>query len=191
MIVLAGANGTGKSTLYTTRVAPNFGGPFVNADIIQRDELGDASPGAAYEAARIAADRRQDFLNRGEDFVTETVFSHPSKLDLIHEARAHGFDIVLLHIGVDSPDIAVARVAARVQEGGHPVPEDKIRARYARNGRFIRQAVLDADRGVVYDNSLRNLAPKRRLIFTNGRLISMHPDLPSWILALYGDLLPQ
>lgn len=191
MIVLAGANGTGKSTLYTTRVAPSFEGPFVNANIIQRDELGDASPGAAYEAARIAADRRQDFLNRGEDFVTETVFSHPSKLDLIHEARAHGFDIVLLHIGVDSPDIAVARVAACVQEGGHPVPEDKIRARYARNGRFIRQAVLEADRGVVYDNSLRNLAPKRRLIFTNGRLTSMHPDLPSWILALYGDLLPQ
>ncbi len=191
MIVLAGANGAGKSTLYATRVAPNFEGPFINADIIQRDELSDASPGAAYEAARIAADRRQDFLNRREDFVTETVFSHPSKLDLIHEARAKGFDIVLMHIGVDSPDISVERVAARVEEGGHPVPEDKIRARYARNGRLIRQAVLDADCGFVYDNSLMNVAPKRRLILTNGRLTSAHPDLPSWILALYGHLLPQ
>ena len=192
MIVLAGANGTGKSTLYATRVAPNFSGPFINADIIQRDELGDASPDAAYEAARIAADRRQDFLSRGEDFVTETVFSHPSKMDLIYAARAKGFDIVLMHIGVDSPDISVARVAARVEEGGHPVPEDKIRARYARNGRFIRQAVLEADRGFVYDNSLMNVAPKRRLIFINGRLTSAHSDLPSWILALYGDLLqPQ
>lgn len=191
MIVLAGANGTGKSTLYATRVAPNFRGPFINADIIQRDELGDASPDAAYEAARIAADRRQDFLNRREDFVTETVFSHPSKLDLVYQARARGFDIVLMHIGVDSPDISVARVAARVEEGGHPVPEDKIRARYARNGRFIRQAVLEADRGFVYDNSLLNAAPKRRLIFTNGRLTTAHRDLPSWILALYGDLLPQ
>jgi hypothetical protein len=44
MIVVAGANGTGKSTLCATRVAPNFTGPFINADIIQRDELGDASP---------------------------------------------------------------------------------------------------------------------------------------------------
>ncbi len=190
MIVLAGANGAGKSTLYTTRVAPNFGGPFINADIIQRDELGNASPDAAYEAARIAADRRQAFLDRGVDFVTETVFSHPSKLDLIDAAHSKGFDVILMHIGVDSPDISVERVAARVQEGGHPVPEDKIRARYARNGRFIRQAVLKADRGFVYDNSLRNVPPKRRLIFTNGRLTSAHPDLPSWMWALYGDLLP-
>ncbi len=190
MIVLAGANGTGKSTLYATRVAPNFSGPFINADNIQRDELGDASPHAAYEAARIAADRRQAFLSRGEDFVTETVFSHPSKLDLIFEARANDFDIFLMHIGVDSPDISVERVAARVEEGGHPVPEDKIRARYARNGRFIRQAVLAADRGFIYDNSLLNVSPKRRLIFTNGSLTSAHPDLPSWILALYGALLP-
>ncbi|NNU79888.1 hypothetical protein HMH01_05475 [Halovulum dunhuangense] len=98
MIVLAGANGAGKSTLYATRVAPNFRAPFINADIIQRDELGDASPDAAYEAARIAASRCQDFLNRVEDFVTETVFSHPSKLDLLHDARARGFDIILMHI---------------------------------------------------------------------------------------------
>lgn len=117
MIVLAGANGAGKSTLYATRVAPNFSGPFINADNIQREELGDASPHAAYESARIAADKRQAFLSRGEDFVTETVFSHPSKLDLIFEARANDFDIVLMHIGVDSPDISVERVAARVEGG--------------------------------------------------------------------------
>ncbi|MCA9687871.1 MAG: hypothetical protein KC457_37280, partial [Myxococcales bacterium] len=98
MIVLAGPNGAGKSTLYATRVAPNFGGPFINADIIQRDELGDASPDASYEAARIAAERRQNFLNRSGDFVTETVFSHPSKLDLIRVARSKGFDFVLMHI---------------------------------------------------------------------------------------------
>jgi predicted ABC-type ATPase len=72
-----------------------------------------------------------------------------------------------------------------------PIGDALIRARYARNGRFIRQAVLEADRGFVYDDSLRNVAPKRRLIFTKGRPTSAHQDLPSWILALYGDLLPQ
>jgi predicted ABC-type ATPase len=46
MIVLAGPNGAGKSTLYETRVAPRFAGPFVNADIIQRDQLQDSSPAA-------------------------------------------------------------------------------------------------------------------------------------------------
>ncbi|WP_181160001.1 hypothetical protein [Sandaracinobacter neustonicus] len=45
LIVLAGPNGADKSTLYATRVAPLFAGPFINADIIQRDELGDPLPG--------------------------------------------------------------------------------------------------------------------------------------------------
>ena len=54
MIVLAGPNGAGKSTLYAMRVAPHFHGPFVNADIIQRDELRDASPEVSYKAAKIA-----------------------------------------------------------------------------------------------------------------------------------------
>ena len=88
MIVLAGPNGAGKSTLYQTRVAPSFAGPFINADVIQRDELCDPSPAASYEAARIASSRRADYLSRGRDFVTETVFSDPSKLELIDEARS-------------------------------------------------------------------------------------------------------
>lgn len=58
MIVLAGPNGAGKSTLYETRIAPSFAGPFINADIIQRDELRDPSPAASYEAANIASSRR-------------------------------------------------------------------------------------------------------------------------------------
>lgn len=57
IILLAGPNGAGKSTLYETRVAPSFAGSFINADIIQREELRDTSPEASYEAARIASNR--------------------------------------------------------------------------------------------------------------------------------------
>ncbi len=118
MIVLAGPNGAGKSTLYETRVAPSFAGPFINADIIQRDELRDPSPAASYEAAEIASSRRADLLARGRDFVTETVFSHPSKLELIDEARNRGFTVIVMHVGVDTPELSVARVGTRV-EGSH------------------------------------------------------------------------
>ena len=186
MIVLAGPNGAGKSTLYQTRVAPNFNGPFINADIIQKEELHDSSPDAAYHAARIAARRRADNLDQGKDFVTETVFSHPSKLELISEARDKGFTVIVMHIGVETAYISAARVLSRVDEGGHPVPEDKIRARYKRGGPLIRQAVLKADRGFVYDNSRLNTPPKRRLVFANGRLKEAAPHLPDWMLRIYG-----
>ncbi len=185
MIVLAGPNGAGKSTLYAARVAPSFAGPFINADIIQRDELRDASPEASYEAARIASSRRAECLAQGRDFVTETVFSHPSKLDLIDEARTNGFTVIVMHVGIDSAELSVARVGARVEEGGHIVPEDKIRARYERGAPFIREAVLRAGRGLVFDNSRLNQPPRHCLTFANGRLIFALPHLPSWIRSIY------
>jgi predicted ABC-type ATPase len=185
MIVLAGPNGAGKSTLYETRVAPSFAGPFINADIIQREELRDPSPAASYEAATIASARRTYYLAQRRDFVTETVFSHPSKLELVDEARVKGFTVIVMHVGVDTPDVSVARVGARVEEGGHIVPEDKVRARYARGAPFIRTAILKADRGMVFDNSSLNQPPTHCLTFANGRLVFAVPLLPVWIRSVY------
>ncbi len=185
MIVLAGPNGAGKSTLYQTRVAPSFAGPFINADIIQRDELRDPSPAASYEAARIASSRRADYLSRRRDFATETVFSHPSKLELIDEARTKGFAVIVMHVGVETPDLSVARVGTRAEEGGHIVPEDKIRVRYERGAPLIRAAVLKADRGMVFDNSRLNEPPRHCLTFANGRLAFALPRLPGWIRLVY------
>ncbi|EMD83273.1 hypothetical protein C725_1174 [Pacificimonas flava] len=185
MIVLAGPNGAGKSTLHATRVAPSFAGPFVNANVIQRDDMGDASPAASYEAARIASSRRAELIQDGRDFVTETVFSHPSKLDLIEEARSHGYTVILMHVGVDSPDLSVERVEVRVREGGHAVPEEKVRARYDRGAALIREAVRKADRGMVYDNSRLNRPPQHCLTFANGRLTYAKAVLPAWIRSVY------
>ena len=129
MIVLAGPNGAGKSTLYHTRVAPIFAGPFINADLIQRDELKDGALDASCEAARIASERRAAFIAEKRDFVTETVFSHPSKLSLVDEAKAAGFTLIVMHVGVETPELSVARVKARVDEQGHAVPETEPRPR--------------------------------------------------------------
>jgi predicted ABC-type ATPase len=185
IIVIAGPNGAGKSTIYETRVKPSFAGPFINADIIQRDELLDPSPIASYKAAKLASSRRADHIAQGRDFVTETVFSHPSKLEPIEAARSKGFTVIVMHVGVDTPDLSVARVGARVEEGGHFVPKDKIRARYTRGAPYIRAAVLKADRGMVFDNSSLNRPPSHCLTFANGRLVFALARLPGWISSVY------
>lgn len=187
LILLAGPNGAGKSTLYQTRVAPSFIGPFINADLIQRDELRDASMRASYRAAEIAAERRTSVLEARKSFATETVFSHPSKLEIIADARAQGYMVIVMHVGVDSPDLSVARVKARTTEGGHDVPEDKVRSRYDRGQPLIRQAVLRADRGMVFDNSRLNTPPHLVLMFATGRLMRAEPVLPGWVLGGYAD----
>lgn len=185
LILLAGPNGAGKSTLYQTRVAPAFAGPFINADMIQRDELRDPSPQAAYRAARIAAGRRSAMLAVGADLVTETVFSHPSKLELVKEARQRGYTVWVMHVGVGSADLSVARVAYRTATGGHSVPETKIRERYDRTARLVPAAVRFADKGLVYDNSVAAQSPKLVLTFDQGRLVNVRPRPPGWIMRDY------
>ncbi|WP_349634461.1 hypothetical protein [Sphingobium sp. MK2] len=90
-----------------------------------------------------------------------------------------------MHVGVDTPDISVARVGTRIQEGGHIVPEGKIRTRYARGAPLIRAATLNADRGMVFDNSRLNQPPSHCLTFASGRLVFALPRLPGWIRSIY------
>ena len=185
LIVLAGPNGSGKSTLYETRIAPAFSAPFINADIIQREELDDSDMNAAYKAAQIATERRDSLLAELRSFVTESVFSHPSKLDFIETAKRLGYRIMLFHVCVEDPDLSVARVSERVKEGGHPVPEEKVRARYDRNGPLIRQAALLSDIAYVFDNSKLNRPPERVLTFTAGKPSFVAAHLPSWAFRIY------
>ncbi len=117
------------------------------------------------------------------------MFSHPSKLELVQAARAQGYTVWVMHVGVDSPDLSVARVAYRSATGGHSVPETKIRERHDRAARLVPAAVRLADKGLVYDNSVAAQSPKLVLTFDQGRLVDVRPGPPAWIRRDYtGDL---
>lgn len=191
MILLAGPNGAGKSTLYEHIVRHKFNAPFINADHIQKQELDDQSMQGAYQAAKIAEQRRQYYLENNLSFVSESTFSHPSKLDLIATAKQADFRVVLYHVNVKTPELSIARVASRVDQGGHNVPEDKIRARYQRNQALIKQAVLGAgaDVGFVYDNSALNQVPELCLTLRHSRVVQRADALPNWVLQLYAEQL--
>lgn len=191
MFMLAGPNGAGKSTLYEMVIKPRIDAPFINADIIQRDELNDPSMAASYKAAEIAEDRRRASLAEGTDFVSESTFSHPSKLALIDEARSAGFRVIMYHVNVRSADLSVSRVARRTEEGGHDVPEDKIRERYVRNQALIKEAVLRADYAFVYDNSAFNKPPERSIDFKFGQVVRIAERVPAWARELYAKELEK
>jgi predicted ABC-type ATPase len=130
--LVVGPNGAGKSTFVEFTLAPLLPkSAFVNADEIAIQRW-PADPAAhAYEAAQIAADTRARLIELRRSFIAETVFSHPSKLELIDSAHAASYTVIL-HVLLIPEELAVQRVKHRVMAGGHDVPEDKIRQRYQR-----------------------------------------------------------
>lgn len=190
LFILAGPNGAGKTTLFDLRLRPRFDTAveFVNPDRLILAERG--RPALSLEETlrgQALADARRDALmSERRSFVTESTFSHASKLDLIRRARDLGYRIVVHHVGVDNANVSVLRVAARVEEGGHPVPEHKIRGRFQRNRALIREAVLGADMGFVFDNSTLNRPLWLVFRFERGFLCHADPKPPKWAAELYG-----
>ncbi len=187
MFVLAGPNGAGKSTLYHVMLEPRLGPdvPFINADVIQKTELRIQSMQGAYRAAEVAEQRRRELMAQRRSFVTESTFSHESKLRLVDDALEAGYRVEVIHIGVRDPLLSVERVASRVLHGGHDVPVDKIVERFERNQPLIRSAVLRAHRGRVFDNSVLGRAPQLQLEFSRGRLARVGDEVEPWVAALY------
>lgn len=151
--LVVGSNGAGKSTFIELTLAPLLPrSVYVNADEIAKRRWPDDPAGHSYEAARIAADTRAKLIELGESFIAETVFSHPSKLDLLDAAHAAGYTVIL-HAVLIPENLAVLRVQHRVQAGGHDVPESKIRQRYQRLWDLVADAASRADEATLYDNS--------------------------------------
>lgn len=186
MIVLAGPNGAGKTTYYFNELEEQYPTlPFINVDFIQLREMKDPEMAASYVAAKMAAERREQCLASRQSFIWESSFSHPSKADLIHRARDAGYQVTVIHIGVASVDISIARVAQRVHEGGHPVPRQKIIERFERCGPFIKEAVLAATDAEVFDNSINFEEPPNTLSFHRGKCCIHTDNIPAWIERLY------
>ena len=176
--LIAGPNGAGKSTLHDAVIGPATRLEFVNADVIAAERWPEDPVGRSYDASVAAAERRTELIKRRMSFVTETVFSHGSKLELIHTAVDAGY-LVTVHVVMVPEPLAVARVASRVGIGGHTVPEDKIRERYGRLWPLVASAISLVESVVVYDNS-RAQRPFRVVArFEHGSVLG-EPDWPAW-----------
>lgn len=176
--VVAGPNGAGKSTFVARILQPVTFLPFVNADEIAAARWPEDPMRHAAEASQAAAEERAALLAARSSFITETVFSHESKVALISDASKAGY-LVTLHVVMVPAALPIARVAHRVRFGGHDVPEEKVRARYARLWPLVAQAVECADAAVFYDNSLASQPFRRVATFRHGRAIEP-PEWPAW-----------
>jgi predicted ABC-type ATPase len=154
LYIIAGCNGAGKTTSSFT-VLPEIlkVKEFVNADNIAAGLSPLNVESVAFEAGRIMLERIQQLLHEKEDFAFETTLSAKSYVSLIKKARINGYKITLLYLWLTSPRFAKQRVAERVRQGGHNIPDEVVERRYYRGiSNLLNLYVPIVDKWMVIDN---------------------------------------
>ncbi len=153
MTLIAGANGSGKSTL-TSSNPDIFGSiPLLDPDAIARTIQSTVAGPSAIAAARQALQSIEQHLRDGQDFAVETTLSGKNYLRVMLDARALGFEVVLVYIGTETVETNLDRIANRVLAGGHNIPETDVRRRYQRSLGNAPIAISRADHGILFDNT--------------------------------------
>lgn len=154
-VVIAGPNGAGKTTASGSLLRDYIGiRHYVNADIIAQGLSGFAGDLAAIKAGEIMLERLHELANARENFAFETTLASRSIAAMAKRWIAAGYRFDLIFITLASPELAFARVQARVQAGGHMVPRETVLRRYQRgllNFFSLYQPI--ADTWKVYTNS--------------------------------------
>lgn len=155
ILIIGGPNGAGKTTgarfLFQEQMATR---EFVNADEIARGLSPYDPESAAIAAGRVMLDRMSELAKRRESFIVETTCAGHSNLNFVRKCKNEGWTIGLVYLWLRSPAAAIRRVARRVSEGGHFVPNDAVERRYWSGLSNVRRHYLPlADFATIRDNT--------------------------------------
>ena len=153
-IIIAGANGSGKTTFAREYLVRDAGViHFVNADLIAAGISPLQPQTAALAAGRLFIAELDRLARARLSFSFETTLSGLAHLARLKRLRGEGYRIELLFLRLNSPQLALRRVAARVRQGGHDVPRADVLRRFKRGWQNFPTYRALADAWAVYDNS--------------------------------------
>ncbi len=154
VIIIAGPNGAGKTTFARSFLPREANCPrFINADLIAAGLSPFAPETAALKAGRLMIKEIEGSVHLGESFAFETTLSGLTYIKHIQRWRRQGYHVTLFFLSLPNPEVAIARVAERVRQGGHHIPVDVIRRRFVAGLRNFDQAYKPmVDAWAKYDN---------------------------------------
>lgn len=181
--LIAGANGAGKSTLSRSGSGRLNGAPIFDPDLIASALVPSKNPATTQIAAgRELLTTVEKHIRSRVSFAVETMLSGKLYLNMMSRTRQLGYENILIYIGTANVEINLARVANRVSLGGHDVPEEDVRRRYARSLQNLPLAVRLADRAMLLDNS-EETGYQLVGVIENG-IAEWLQALPQWAAAL-------
>jgi predicted ABC-type ATPase len=174
LLIVAGPNGAGKSTLGDRHLFGRL--PVVNSDNIEREHSGIGR----IQAGKLAIRSQNKHLADGESFAWETTLSGNRELPFMRKAKAAGYKINLVFVGVRDARASMLRVSERVAAGGHHIPPADVARRLERSLHNLPEAIAIADRAFAFDNSVK----RRRLLISREReqLKHVSKNLPRWFV---------
>lgn len=158
IVILAGPNGAGKTTSSAKLLHGELGvSEFVNADVIARGLSAFAPENVAFEAGRVMLNRLKELAAQRQDFAFETTLASRSYARWLKQLQGDGYEVMLAFFWLPSAEVAISRVAYRVQLGGHHVPDDIIRRRYVAGLKNLQNLYIPlANSWYVIDNRTRD-----------------------------------
>jgi predicted ABC-type ATPase/DNA-binding transcriptional ArsR family regulator len=155
ILIIAGPNGAGKTTFAHEYLVGEADCPsFINADYIAFGLSPLCPERAALKAGKVMLAELNERLAKRESLAIESTLSGRRYARLIPEWQQRGYSVKLIYLSLQSIEMAIARVASRVRQGGHAIPEDTIRRRFGAGKRNFEQLYKPlVDAWALYDNS--------------------------------------
>ena len=179
LYIIAGPNGAGKTTA-SYNVLPDLlhCTNFVNADEIARGLSPFAPESVAIQAGKIMLSRIKELLKQSATFGIETTLATRSYVNLVRKAQLSGYVVNLVFFYLDNEEQAVQRVAQRVSNGGHNIPETDIRRRFKRGLYNVVTLYLPiCDSALVFNNTMGEALLVARKSASNDAILVYQPEM--------------
>ena len=201
--MLAGTNGAGKSSVAGAMLRES-GGDYFNPDEVARQlrerdaKLDQAAANAL--AWKLGVRQLERAIREGLDYFFETTLGGRTIVARLEQALAAGHEVRIWYAGLDSPEAHLARVAARVRDGGHDIPEADVRRRFDQSRLNLLELLPQLHELKLYDNSneadpARSHAPKPKLVLhcRAGKVIAPKQlaKTPAWAKPIVAQALKQ
>lgn len=152
--IIAGPNGSGKTTFAETALQKRKNALYINSDSIARGLTLNGSEYAQYEAGRFMLKKINDCLKNNLSFSYETTMSGRIWTSHLRLAKKQGYKIIIYFVFVDSVQLSLKRIQSRVKNGGHDIPKDIVLRRFKRTfANFTNLYSPFADEWHIIDNT--------------------------------------
>lgn len=181
LYILAGPNGTGKTTFYSIAVesgfiAPNL--PFINVDIITQN-LGGYTEENYIKASEIYRHTIKGYMESNNDFMIESNLADSRSYEWLTLLKNKGYQIVLYYLSTDDVMINIGRVQRRVVEGGHDIAESIIRTRYSQSHSYLKTKLSEFKEVYLIDNTYDTSEVQVKLV--DGVIMERASELQNWV----------